>query len=346
MKKLLIALTLVIVSVVMIGFSPAAAKEKIYVMKYGQGAPMPKEWTMPGTPIEIFKKEIETRSNGRIKVEIFPNSQLGGAESMVNQLKQGIIQAASAADGHFASHYPNIQVFGIPYLFIDRVVAWDVIDGNFGKMISDDMAKTVGFRALAWFDNGGFRHYSNNKRQIKTVSDMKGLKIRTMNNPMHMEIVKNLGAAPTPVNWRELYSALQTGVVDGQENSITVFRMPKLEEVQKYIVLDGHVFSLQSILINEKWYQSLPDDLRHVVDQSAQVAKTVNHAMSVLFQTRDMDELTQEGVEIYNLPLAEKRKFKALTQEPAINWLQTKIDPKWVDLILDETAKAEKRWGY
>jgi len=345
MKKM-VGTLIVLMAVCGLIISPSAlSKEKTFVLRYGEGTPVTKKWSLQGTASRVFTEEVAARSNGRIKVEIYDRAQLGSLESLVNQVRQGLIQGTTAADGQFAPYYPNVQIFGLPYLFVDDVVAWDVISSPLAEKIREDMAQKTGMRPVAWYGQG-FRHYSNSKRPIKTVADMKGLKIRTMNNPMHMQIVKLLGASPTPISWSEIYSALQTGVVDGQENSLPIFRIPKLEEVQKYIILDGHVYGLMCLVINEKWYQSLPDDLKAVINQSARVAETVQNGLSILQPSRDIDELTAMGLEIYDPPLEVKEEFKALTHQPAVEWLKKKIDPAWVDAILAETAKAEKRHGF
>jgi C4-dicarboxylate-binding protein DctP len=324
----------------------AFAKDAEFVMKFGTTQTKKDHWTIHWTPLEIFKKQVEVRSNGRIKVEVYQGSQLGSIERTIIQAQQGIIQASLAADGHFANMYPNIQVFGTPYLFIDRHVAWHVLDGKAGKMMIEDMAKKVGLRSIGWLENGGFRHYSNSVRPIRKAADMNGLKIRTMNNPMHMEIVKQLGASPTPISWNELYTSLQTGVVDGQENAISVFRMPKLEEVQKYIIMDGHVYGIITFLINEKWYQSLPTELKHAINQAADITRMTQRTLSLLEESRDIQDLRKLGIDVYDPPIAVKNEFKKLTQEPCLVFLKEKVDKKWTDLVLQETEKAEKQLGY
>jgi C4-dicarboxylate-binding protein DctP len=323
----------------------AHAQGAEFTLKFGVGNP-PRDFHHSWTPHVAFKDEVETRSGGRIAVELYPGSQLGGIESMVNQVRQGVIQATDPSEGHFATTYPPIQVFSIPYLFLTRDIAWHVLDGEFGQKMLADMAEQTGIRPLIWSENGGFRHYSNNVRAIKSPDDMAGLKIRTMNIPLHMEIVKNLGASPTPIAWAELYTSLQTGVVDGQENSIATFMVPKLEEVQDHTVLDGHVYSVNTVILNEAWYQSLPDDLKQVIDRAAEVSLTVNRGLTVSNELIGMDYLKEQGVEIYSPTLEEKRAFREATQEPAIAWLTEQIDPAWVDGMLDAVAAAEKSLGY
>ena len=177
---------------------------------------------------------------------------------------------------------------------------------------------------------------------------MQGLKIRTMNIPLHMKIVSDLGGSPTPIAWAELYTSLQTGVVDGQENAIATFLIPKLEEVQKYMILDGHVYSFVAIMVNEKWFQSLPKDLQNVVTQSAQISRMVDNTLCFLEEKKDIDELRKKGLDIYDPPIEVKAEFRRLTQAPAVEWLkqQKDIDQKWLDLLLKEVEQVEKELGY
>lgn len=323
----------------------ANAQDPQFTMKYAIGNPAD-DMTPGWTTHLVFAREIEQRSSGRIKVELYPGGQLGGIESTVNMIRQNIIQASDPSEGHLATTYPPIQVFSIPYQFLNRDVAWRVLDGPFGRKIMDDMAAKTGIRPVMWSENGGFRHYSNSKREIHSPADMKGLKIRTMNSPLHMEIVKSLGASPTPIPWAELYTSLQTGVVDGQENAISTFLVPKLEEVQKYIVTDGHVYSVNSVIISEAFYQSLPDDLKPVIHQSAEVALTVNRGLVLANEIMGMEYLKERGVKIYAPTNEEKRAFRDATRGRAIAWLREKIDPKWVDEIMAATDAAEKELGY
>jgi tripartite ATP-independent transporter DctP family solute receptor len=178
-----------------------------------------------------FKTYVEKATKGRMKVELYPYGRLGDCKSNLEQILAGALQGATPPDGNLAPFYKNIQVFSIPYLFSSRKQAYAIIDGKFGKDLFNDMAKKSGLRVLSVFENGGFRSFTNNKHVIKTADDMKGLKFRVMDIPVHMEMVKALGATPTPVAWMELYSALQTGVVDGQENSALTIIAGSLQEV-------------------------------------------------------------------------------------------------------------------
>ncbi len=317
----------------------AAAADPV-IMKFGINNPV-KEFNQAWTSHQVLKNEIEARSGGKLKVELYPGGQLGNIESMVNQVRRGTIQATDPADGHFATTYPLIQILSIPYLFSNREVAWKVLDGPFGQKLIEDMAQKTGLRPLFWQENGGFRHYSNSKRAIHSPADMKGLKIRTMNIPLHMKIVEDLGGSATPINWSELYTSLQTGVVDGQENAIPTFLIPKLEEVQKHIVLDGHVYGVMTVLVNDKWYQGLEPDLKAAIQGAVPVVLAANRGLSIANEVQGIEYLQKQGVEIYAPTAEEKKQFRAASQGSAVEWLKKNVDPTWVDALLDAVAKAE-----
>ena len=259
----------------------------------------PREYHYSYSPFLVFKNEVEARSNGRISVQLFPGGQLGKVASIINQVRRGVIQGGDCNTGHLSRTYPQIQVLSVPYLFEERDIAWKVLGGPYGDMMIEKMAKETGLRALYWGEGGGFRHFSNSKREIRVPDDMKGLKIRSMNSPFFMELISNTGASATPIAWKELYTSLQTGVVDGQENSIATFLTPKLEEVQKYITLDGHVYSITTLIVNEKFYQELPDDLKQVIQSAAVMARTANYGITVVAESNGLVYLKKKGLNIY-----------------------------------------------
>lgn len=319
-----------------------------YEFKYGAGYVLKEGWQAGSVAAKTLMSEIEKRSNGQIKVKFFGGGQLGMDEKLVVQAQQGLIQMTDASTGHYTPLYPNIQVFDLPYMFLDRQIAWKVINGKVAQAIKEDMAQKIGLRPLNFRENGGFRNFSNSKRPLRTAADLKGLKIRTMPSPLYMQIVKNLGASPTPIPFLELYSALQLGVVDGQENAVTTFRYPKLEEVQKYMIMDGHVFSIMTFLINEKTFQSLPKNLQAAVLQAADFAGQVNNGISYNQELVDIDELRKMGLDIYDPPLEVKNEFRRLTQKSAIEWLRNQkgVDSKWIDMLLEEVKQVEQELGY
>ena len=233
------------------------------------------------------------------------------------------------------------MITDIPYLFPSATVAWKVLDGPFGDKLSDLLLKKLRVRNLA-FAEVGFRNFTNSKKEIRTPADMKGLKIRVMETPLFVNMVKGLGASPTPIAWPEVYSALQTGVVDGQENPVGVILVAKFAEVQKYLTLDGHVYGVDWFVINEDFFQSLPPDLQAIVIDSAKISSTVGRGLQQLNSTVGVGELAKKGMKVYVPTPEEKAQFKKLTQAPVIEWLKTKVDSKLIEEALMASEKASK----
>ncbi len=322
----------------------SAPKKPDYVLNLSVGNP-PNPGLLNWEPYPVFKEQVELLSKGRIEVKLYPGGQLGDFASVANQVRTGVIQGGEITDGALATLFPEIQIFSIPYLFVDHKVAYKVLDGKLGLDLMDYMAAKTGLRAFSFLENG-FRHYSNSKREIRSPEDMKGLKIRTMSIPSHMQIVRDLGANPIPVPWQEIYTALQTGVVDGQENAFYLVPVPKLEEVQKFIVADGHVYGTAVMAFNEKWYQSLPSDLKKVVAQAARKATEVNRSLSETNNAKAVEYLKSKGVKIYFPTAQEKQAFRSLTQESGIQFVRKAVGDEWVDKVLTAVAQTEKELGY
>jgi TRAP-type C4-dicarboxylate transport system substrate-binding protein len=203
-----------------------------------------------------------------------------------------------------------------------------------GQELFEDMAKKSGLRVLAIFDNGGFRSFSNNRKVVRTAQDMRGLKMRTMTIPVHMELVKSLGAAPTPIAWLELYNALQTGVVDGQENSASTILGGSLQEVQKYYTLDEHFLGSAMIVTSEKWLRSLPRDIQDGIIKAGKIAEYAARGTSRANDSLALEEVIKSGVQVYFPTPSEKKTFSDAAQMPVIEWLKKNIDPTIVDKVL------------
>ncbi|WP_029915339.1 DctP family TRAP transporter solute-binding subunit [Pelobacter seleniigenes] len=250
------------------------------------------------TPLEVLKEQVEKQSKGRLKIELHDRENWESNLETIRMVRNGAIQANTFTDGNLAAVYPPIQVFSIPYLFANRDIAWTVLDGPFGQKMIEDMAAKTGLRPLFWIENGGFRHFSNNKHAIHSPADMSGLRIRTMNSPLHVKIVNDLGAKGVPINWANVYEAIEAGIVDGQENSISTFLIPHLEKVQSYIVLDSHVYSIYTLLMNEAWYQALPDDLKRIIQRAKRPAAVANRGLSISNEIYNLNYLQSQGVTI------------------------------------------------
>jgi TRAP-type C4-dicarboxylate transport system substrate-binding protein len=209
------------------------------------------------------------------------------------------------------------------------------------------MAKKSGIRIITIFDNGGYRSFTNNRKPVRSARDMQGLKIRVMESPAEMKIVSSMGAAPTPIAWVELYTALQTGVVDGQENSAATIISGSLYEVQKHYTLDEHTLSLAVFAVSEKWFQGLPKDVQNAVEVAGRIASVCGRGAAYTNNKVSMEFLRNKGVQVYAPTAAEKATFREAAQKPVIEWMreQKNIEQSWLNRLLEEVSKAERKYG-
>jgi len=336
-----------VTAVLIINMQPAIAADKVVKMTLAHAdVADPTQYIHAGAI--AFKDYVEKASNGAIQVNISPGAALGNTASLQEMTMTGEIEASTShTEGTIAIVYPNIQCLSIPYLFQNVDQALEVFRGDFGKKLWEDMRKQTGLRMIGVWDNGGFRNYTNNKHPIHSPKDMQGLSFRTMDNPAHMEIVRALGGKPTPISWAETYTALQTGVVDGAENSIPTMILGSLQEVQKYMVMDGHVYSQLHLFVNDKWFNGLSKENQAIILRGGELAGYAGERANRVYRAIGRD-IISKTMEIYDPTQDELNQFKALAQPPVVKFIREKgvKDPKWVDEILKEADKALYTLGY
>ncbi|MDR1508399.1 MAG: DctP family TRAP transporter solute-binding subunit [Synergistaceae bacterium] len=278
---------------------------------------------------------VEGKSNGRIKVELYPNGQLGGDRELAESVQMGTLQIALPATSVLAGFDKRYQVLDLPFLFTTRDAAFEALDGELGGKLNS-LLPDKGFGCLGYIENG-FRHITNSKKPITHPDDLKGVKLRTMENAMHIAFFKRLGANPTPMSFGELYTALQQGTVDGQENPFTLIYESKFYEVQKYVSATGHVFSIVMLLSNKKFMDSLPEDLRKiVVDGAAEFVKEHRKVMPGS-EEENMKVLAENGMELNELTPEQKKPFVDAT---AVVYQEFEAD--LTKEIMDLAKKAQK----
>ncbi len=208
-----------------------------------------------GVAIDTFAKEVEARTGGRYKIQAFYSGSLGGERESIEAVQLGTQELTFSSTGPVPNFVPEAKILDIPFLFRDKAHARAVLDGPIGQeMLTKFDSK--GFKALAWAENG-IRNMTNNKRAINTPDDLKGLKLRTMENPVHVAAYKGLGIVTTPMAMTEVFTALQQGTVDGQENPLSVIMAAKFDQVQKHVSLTGHVYSPGIFLMNKGSFDKL-----------------------------------------------------------------------------------------
>ena len=256
---------------------------------------------------DVFKPMVEKESGGRIAVELYPNAQLGGDREMTEAVQLGTLHIAIPASSAMAGFDKRIQVLDLPYLFTSRETAFDALDGELGQKLNEYLSGR-GFYNLGYQENG-MRHVTNNRGPITKPEDLKGMKIRTMENPMHIAYFRELGANPTPMSWGELYTALQQGVVDAQENPYAMISDGKFDEVQKYVSETGHVFSVTLLVSNKKFIESLPEDLRELVIKAGHEFAVAQRKLIAGMEADFKAELVKSGMQANELTAADKKPF-------------------------------------
>ncbi|MEO0980769.1 MAG: DctP family TRAP transporter solute-binding subunit, partial [Pseudomonadota bacterium] len=241
-----------------------------------------------------FETCVEGKTAGSIDVQVYPASQLGDGGQVIEGLQLGTIQLGVVHDGPISGVYKPFAVFAMPYLFDDQAMAWSVVDGEFGTEMFEDMRAKTGIRVLGLADNG-VRNFTNSKVPVAEPEDMKGLKMRVMTAPVWTRLVESLGASATPVPWPELPGALQQGVVDGQENGVTNIVNASLYQHQKYVSLDGHVFSWHAYMINDDFYESLTDAEKAAVGQCVEISKIIHRGMTAAQDANAATILGEKG---------------------------------------------------
>ncbi len=290
MKKVII----VTIMAALLAVGQAGAAEYKATMKLGSTQPMDHPY-MVGA--QKFADLIKQRTNGRIEIKLYPSSQLGkGEREMVESLKQGTIELVVSSTGPLGGFSPSINILDIPYLFRDPAHVDAVLDGPIGRKLLDDMDKH-GIVGMAFWENG-FRHLTNSKVAVKTVEEAKGLKIRVMENKVHLLAWKTAGLNPTPMAWGELYPALQQGVIDGQENPVAVFYSAKFWEVQKYFSLTYHVYSPAPILMSKKKFQAMPKADQEIFMKTAMECAKFQRKLNRDDEEKKLKEMAGKGLTI------------------------------------------------
>ena len=260
-----------------------------------------------GVAIDAFAREVETRTGGRYKVQTFYAGALGAERESVEGVQLGTLDLTLTSTGPLPNFVPAVAILDIPFLFRDTAHARAVLDGPIGQeMLLQFPAK--GMVGLAWAENG-FRQMTNNRRPINTPEDLKGLKMRTMENPIHIEAYRQLGIQPTPMAFTEVFTALQQGTVDGQENPLTVIQSAKLDQVQKNLSLTGHVFSPAIILMNKVQWDKLSAADQDAFLAAAREAVKVNRARVDADEKKAVAELRAKGMIV--VENVDKAKFQA-----------------------------------
>jgi tripartite ATP-independent transporter DctP family solute receptor len=254
-----------------------------------------------------FEKYVEEQSEGRVDVQIFPNGQMGGDEQMTEAVALGTLHMTMPATAALTMYDTKFGIGDMPFLFKNEQAAFNAMDGELGAKMDELLpAELYNFG----YNFNGVRNISNNVRPINEPADLIGIKMRVMQSPVYIDLFETLGANPTPISFGEVYTALQQGTVDGQENAASLTYASKFHEVQKYYSLTGHTYSFLPVLINKKFYQGLPEDIQKILADGAR-QYLIEYQREL--ELRDNDKFIQlikdSGTEVNEITPENHQKF-------------------------------------
>ncbi|MBG9390171.1 TRAP transporter substrate-binding protein [Caenimonas aquaedulcis] len=333
MKRLFIKTVVAAVAIAAFGVAQAQATRTIkFANQNAKGHPIV-------LGMERFAQLVETKSGGKMKVNVFPAGALGSDQANVSALQGGTLEMASMNSGIFASLVKDFEIYDFPFLFGNPREADAVVDGPFGQGLHKRLEEK-GVVGLAYYELG-FRQLTNGKRPVNKVEDIAGLKLRVIPNPINIDWVTALGANPTPLPFPELYAALEQGAVDGQENPLATIQGAKLNEVQKYLTLTNHQYNPQSVVISKKFWDTLSADEKKVLQDAATESAKYQREQSRGAAASILDALKKAGMQVSELPPAEVAKLRE-KMKPVVAKHTAGVGEATVKAVMAEIEKARK----
>ncbi len=294
--------------------SPAAAAD--FSGKAGTNQPV-------DHPLSVAMKDlwdaVRKDTKGRVDVTVFPNNQLGSDTAMLQQLRSGALQVMTLDGGILGAVVPLAAIQSLGFAFNDSAHAFRAFDGKLGAYVRAEIAKN-GLHAFDKIWENGMRQITTSTKPVRNAGDIVGMKLRTPNSRLALDTFKSLGAAPTPINFSELYTALQTKVVDGQENPLANIEFARFFEVQKYLSLSGHMWGGYWLLAESGWYNKLPADLQAIVTRNASTITDRQRQDVIKLNDTLIGKLKSQGMAVNDLTAADRASMRAKLPEYYQRW--------------------------
>ena len=291
MKKL-IAMTLAVLMVLAMTV-PALAADDVTVIKLGHACGPNHPYSQGA---EKFAEVLAEKTDGRFSVEIYPESTLGAERDLIEGLQMGSVEMCIVSTAPLSSYSDALLAFDLPYIFTSTEQARGVCDSEIGRAMLDELPAN-GIVGLCFFENG-FRHFTNSTRPIVEPADVAGLKIRVMENQVMMRTIEVLGGSPTPMAFNELYTALQQGTIDGEENPVSQIYDKKMYEVQKYMSMSGHFYAPAPLLISSILWDTLSEEDQAIFMEAAEAGRDYMRERNEIEEQDQIDYMVEQGVEI------------------------------------------------
>jgi len=326
------------------GLPVAAVAASSANIKFGHVAP-PFHGQSKG--VDAFAAYVKEKTNGRIDIATFPMGQLGGERSMAEQVQSGTLQLASITTAVLQNFVPQAAILDMPFIFPDRKTAYATLDDpEVQKKIFSYFPKK-GFVAIGWTENE-FRDFTNNKRPVRKPEDIKGLKVRVMNSPVYLDTFKQLGASPVGIPFPEIYNALQTGVIDAQENPILTSVLMKFTEVTKNVTITNHCLTECIIIVSPDYWETLSPEDQQIFREAAKVAIDTNRKVNADLHNKlpksgisIAEYCKKNGIDVIQLTPEERKAFqKAMV--PVWDKYRKKIGNEIFDFMLTKIQEHQQ----
>lgn len=293
------------------------------------------------------KNYMEEKSDGKFTVNIAPAGEAGGTKEIAEQIQNGTTEMGALTGAHLAPFYPDFNCYAGAYMFQDVDLGLAVMDGPFGDKLRQGFLEKTGARIFGWIDTGGFQSFSNNERPLKSVEDFEGLTIRTMAMKSHQEICRLLGMSPEPLDFTQLYEALDQGVIDGQKNAIETVILINMYEVQDYVTFDEHQLSMVWLHHNNDWYENLHPVYQRWLDEAGYRASVAGRRMTRFYRRYGREFVANNGMQVYEPPQSLIDDLREKTQEPLNEFIRDVMDtPELLDELYDAIEETEEALGY
>lgn len=272
---------------------------------------------------------LKQRSNGQVEMQVFPNGVLGSDPTMVSAVRGGTIDMGWTGNPFFTGMAPRLNVLDLPFIFKDRAHVARVFDGPIGDELRRELEPSNLVTLATW--EVGWRSITNSRRPVRTPADVKGLKIRTTPNPAHIKAFQLLGASPTPMAFTELYTAMETGTVDGQDNPALVVLSAKFYEVQKHLSETHHCYTVGPFVMNKPKFEGLPSDIKTLLSSTAKEMAKYQRQLRIEAEKSTFDELRKQGMQV--IEEIDQQPFREIVYETVKKDYVDKYGPELVDKI-------------
>ncbi len=283
--------------------------EEVITIKVGHISPPEHSFAIG---FEQFAEAVEAETDGQVQFEIYGGGQLGGERDLTEQVQLGTLDMTLVTTGPVANFVPMLGVLDMPFLFDDLDHVYSTLDGEVGQDLLAEMS-SAGFKGFAFWENG-MRHFSNNKREIRSPEDIKGLKMRTLENDIFVETYKALGADSTPIAFPEVYTSFQQGVVDGSDFSVGVFQSTKQYEVQSYFSQAGIYYAAAVLMMNGDKFNSLPSEVQEVFERLGKEYATTQRQITQEMEEEQLKDMIDNGVQVIEASDIDLSAFKEVVK--------------------------------